>query len=103
MRKICTVYTFKAETCPHGIVMVARLTQYHCTDEDNKELMIDFPSRYMEEHPNCTEVLGISEVNFIDDSNRDAKHDKKHMGSSYGELAENYHADFSIECRNNLV
>ena len=65
MKTECMVYTFRADERPHGIIHVARVTQ---SDSRNPhDIMIDFPKRYLEEHPHCQELMGMAGVEYIDD------------------------------------
>ena len=68
MKTECVVYTFRADDKPHGIIQVARVTENDSTNPRYPhDLMIDFPKRYLEEHPRCQELMGMAAVEFIDD------------------------------------
>jgi hypothetical protein len=66
----CTLYTFIADA-PHGVIQVARLTTRHVTDEYGHDLMIDFPERFIQDHPQCVELKSMAGVVFVDDRDID--------------------------------
>lgn len=73
MKTECIVYTFRADNKPHGIIQVARVTENDGTNPRYpNDLMIDFPQRYLEEHPHCQELMGMAAVEFVDDRNSSA-------------------------------
>lgn len=67
----CTLYTFRADDAPHGIIQVARLTTRQSTHEYARDIMVDFPEQYLRDNPICNELMGMAAVALVDDRDID--------------------------------